>query len=381
MLSSFYVIIALALIYPVYRLWNSLRYRLQARNAGCSLPSKYRHNDPILGLDLFLKRVESMKVGDTLALDQSLFDTYGKTVQTNVWGTKQYVTMDAKNIQTICATQVDKFGSAPMNNAPCKPFLGDGIITVDGAHWKHSRNLINPIFARAQIAELSTFGGHVRRMIEKIPKDGSTVDMQPLLKMLFLDSNTEFIFGESANSLAPETSSVIARRLPAIFDDALKGMRKRFVLGKLSFLAGSDKEWLGKCAEVHEIIDSFIEEEIRVQQLAKRDEKSKKLKPEGIPYSYVLLKELVRETDDKIFIRNELMNVFFPARDTTAAMTGNILFLLARHPEVWKTLRSEVLAIGEQELTFELLKSMKYMNAVMSEGKLFIRCPQRMALN
>jgi cytochrome P450 len=91
---------------------------------------------------------------------------------------------------------------------------------------------------------------------------------------------------------------------------------------------------------------------------------------DATPYSCVMLKELVRETEDKTFIRNELMNVFFPARDTTAAMTGDMLFLLARHPDVWKKLRAEVLALGEQDLTFKLLKSMKYMHAVINEGKL-----------
>jgi cytochrome P450 len=304
-----------------------------------------------------------MKLGKSLALDSDLFDTYGRTVQTNAWATKQYVTMDPRNIQTICATEVDKFGSAPMNNAVCQPLLGDGIITTDGMQWKRSRNLVNPIFARAQVSELAPLESHVQRLLTLIPMDESTVDMQPLLKMLFLDSNTEFIFGRSANALAPEKSNIIAQRLPSVFDDALRGMRKRFILGKLRFLAGRDQDWLRKCREVHNIIDSFIDEEMELKNA-----------PQGTssdtsPYSYVLLKELVKTTDDRLFIRNQLMNVFFPARDTSAILTGNIIFLLARHPEVWDTLRAEVLDIGEQRLTFELLKSMKYMSAVINESK------------
>jgi hypothetical protein len=291
MLSSVRILFLL-LVYPVYRLWKSLRYRFLARSYGCGLPNKYKHKDPILGIDLFMKRIESMKAGDSLALDKYLFDIYGKTVQTNVFGTNQYVTMDAKNIQTICATEVDKFGSAPMNNAPCKPFLGDGIITVDGAYWKRSRNLINPICTQAQVAELSTFKGHISRMIRKIPVDGSTVDMQPLLKGLFLDSNTEFIFGESANSLEPKNSSIMARRLPTNFDDALRGIRKRFVLGKFGFLAGRDKEWVEKCAEVHAIIDSYIDEKLRISGLPNRMRNSEIMIPKQVPTATYCLRSL-----------------------------------------------------------------------------------------
>ncbi|KAG9230529.1 cytochrome P450 alkane hydroxylase-like protein [Amylocarpus encephaloides] len=320
----------------------STLFRLSARNAGCFTPIAYRHKDFVLGLDLFMKRIESMKLGNSLALDKYLFDTYGKTVQTNFWGKKQYVTKDPLNIQTVCATYVDRFGSAPKNNAIGRPLLGDGIMTTDGAQWKRSRQILNPVFARAQISELSTFELHVGQMLSKIPIDSTIVDLQPLLKMLFLDSNTEFIFGKSANSLAPGTSSLFDRRLPEVFDEALRGTRKRMIMGKLRFLSGGNKEYLAKCAEVEE--------------------------PEGSPYNYVLLKALTRITDDRKFIRNELMNVFFPARDTSAILTGNIIFLLARHPNVWNTLREEVISIGNQKLTFELLKSMKYMHGVISEG-------------
>lgn len=42
------------------------------------------------------------------------------------------------------------------------------------------------------------------------------------------------------------------------------------------------------------------------------------------------------------------MNVFFPARDTAGTLTSNIIFMLARYPEVWAKLRKEVLDIGVQ---------------------------------
>ncbi|KUJ09334.1 cytochrome P450 alkane hydroxylase-like protein [Mollisia scopiformis] len=340
---------------------KELRYRVAAGKAGCATPAKYWHKDPFLGLDLFIKRITDMQAGDSLATDRILLDTYGKTVLTNNWGVKQYVTMDSANMQTILATQVDKFGNAPLNHKMCEAFLGDGIITMDGHAWKRSRQLLNPVFTRAQVSELSSFEVHVGKMMSKIPRDGSMVDMQPLCKMLFLDSSTEFIFGKSANTLSSEADNSVARRLSTLFDESLQTMFKRFMLGRFRFLLG-EKQWLQTCAEVHSIIDGFIDEEVQAQKSAKSTSTDS-----DIPYNYVLLKELVKETDDKRFIRNELMNVYFPARDTAGILTSNIIFMLARHPDVWNKLREEVLSIGDQKLTFELLKSLKYVHAVISE--------------
>ncbi|PQE29617.1 cytochrome P450 protein [Rutstroemia sp. NJR-2017a BBW] len=347
-------------LYVLYVLWSSARYRYAMHKAGCSTPVQYHHRDPVFGLDLFMKRIQAMKDGTWLDIDDYLFSNYGKTVQTNYFGKKQYATMDSQNIQTVLATQVDKFGSAPMNYEPTKLFLGEGIINTDGARWKRSRQLINPIFTRAQVSELSSFEVHVRKFLDKIPRNGSTVDFQPLCKMLYLDSTTEFLFGKSANSLSPETSSLFARRLPEVFDDALRGMLTRFLLGKFKFLAPGGKEWREKCAEVHAIIDHYIEEDIEAQ-------KNESTNPSDTPYSYVLLRELAKTTDDRLAIRNELMNIFFPARDSAAVLTSNAIFLLARHPDVWRRGREEVLAIGSEKLTFEKLKSLKYLHCIINE--------------
>ncbi|KAI9646015.1 hypothetical protein NHQ30_005453 [Ciborinia camelliae] len=319
--SVYLAVLSILGLYGLYVIGDLIRYRYASYKAGCSVPVRYRHRDPVFGLDLFLKRITAMKEGVWLDVDPYLFSNYGKTVLTNAWGKKQYVTMDPKNIQTIVATEVDKFGAAPMNSAVARPFLGEGVLSTDGARWKYSRQLINPIFSRAQVSEFSTFEIHVRRMIDRIPRDGSTVDLQPLCKSLYLDSTTEFIFGKSANSQSPELSNAIAGRLSEIFDDALRGMLTKFLFGKLSFLVRSEKTWLRQCAEVHAIIDNYIEEDI---------EERKKVAVESpdTPYKYVLLKELFKAIDDKLFIRNKLMNIFFPVQDLAVVLTNNTVFLL-----------------------------------------------------
>ena len=67
--------------------------------------------------------------------------------------------------------------------------------------------MIAPSFVKTQIGDLTSFDVHVSRLLAIVPKDGTTVDLQPLFQRLVLDSMTEFLFGKSVESLAPETPS------------------------------------------------------------------------------------------------------------------------------------------------------------------------------
>jgi cytochrome P450 len=87
---------------------------------------------------------------------------------------------------------------------------------------------------------------------------------------------------------------------------------------------------------------------------------------------YILLYEMAKEIRDPIRFRFELINVFLPSRDTTAALLSNILFQLARHPEHWKQLRETALSLpfdssDHRQLSFSTLKSLLPFRYVIHE--------------
>jgi hypothetical protein len=61
--------------------------------------------------------------------------------------------------------------------------------------------LVRPNLTRSQVADPDTFEIHIQTFISKLPRDGSTIDLQPLFFQLTLDSATGFLFGESVSSL------------------------------------------------------------------------------------------------------------------------------------------------------------------------------------
>ena len=110
----------------------------------------------------------------------------------------------------MLATKFEDYSIGERRKKNFTPVLGDGIFTTDGAAWEHSRSMLRPNFSRSQVGDLDTFETHVQHLINAIPRDGSTVDLQPLFFRLTVDSATEFLFGESTNCLAPglETKSL-----------------------------------------------------------------------------------------------------------------------------------------------------------------------------
>jgi cytochrome P450 len=78
---------------------------------------------------------------------------------------------------------------------------------------------------------------------------------------------------------------------------------------------------------------------------------------------------LAKETSDRSLLTSQLLNVFFAGRDTPAVALTNIFFLLARHPDVWIKCREEVQGLKKEALNFEKLKSLRYIQHVINEGK------------
>jgi cytochrome P450 len=110
-------------------------------------------------------------------------------------------TREPAHIKAILAGDFHSFGKGPSFHRIWSPFLGDSIFTTDGKAWHDSRNLIRPMFMTDRMSDLFIFERQVAKMIGYIPSAGQTVDIMDLLFRMTLDVTTDFLLGESANSL------------------------------------------------------------------------------------------------------------------------------------------------------------------------------------
>ena len=170
----------------VYQKWTVYTaFRSAVLQYGCHRPPKYPHRDPVWGYDLYRERAKATQRGQLLKLYERHFNLYGKTFEERFFDTKVINTMEAANLQHVAATSAKDFGRIVESRKNLSaPLMGTGILSSEGALWKRSRDLIKPIFARSELSDVDSLGSHVDRLIDRILRDGSTIDIQPLLQKL-----------------------------------------------------------------------------------------------------------------------------------------------------------------------------------------------------
>ena len=177
----------------IYQRWSAYsRFRAAADKYGCQRPPRYPHRDPIWGYDLYLERAEATQRGHLLRLHERHFTLYGKTFEERFFNAKVINTMEAANIQQVASTSFQDWGKVSSRSSSASPVLGKGIFSEDGVFWKHSRDLIKPTFARSEISEVNTLCAFVDRLMGSIPRDGATVDIQPLMHQLVTTSQRPY---------------------------------------------------------------------------------------------------------------------------------------------------------------------------------------------
>ena len=355
-------LVASVFLYTLLRLWRYRKQLKASQRRGCYPPPSIQQKDPIFGLDILVHLFQALRQNRRNKSLSQLFDTYGHTFQSKSWSGTKFYTIEPKNIQSVLATDFANWGVQPMRLFAFEPFVGKGIMCSDGSFWEHSRAMIKPTFARTQIADihLKMFDVHVQRLIDAIPNDSSTIDLQPLFSRLALDSSTEFLFGESVGSLSPATVSSDVQAFLDAYNYGQLVLGKRLQLPHWNLLT-IDQRFRHSCRVAHSFVDKYIANSQRVIS----DQKEKKSHPDR----FILAHELLEKTKDVRDVRNQLLNVFLPAHEATGVALTNVFFHLARNPTIYGKLRQEISEAGSDGdlWTFERLKSLRQLQNVINE--------------
>lgn len=250
-------------------------------------------------------------------------------------------------------------------------FLCSGIFTNDGADWAHSREMLRPNFVRSQVGDVKTFERHVAHLLSKLPKDGSTVNLADYFFRLTMDSATEFLFGESTDSLTRDSEEGFAAAFNRSQEFIAMRARFGFLVRWFPFLFGEsdstkDQEF------VHKFVDYYVE-----KGCAKRDQMRGQKQSEEKSDRYIFIDELVSQTNDRTRIRSELLNILLAGRDTTASLLTNVWWTLSKRPDLWAKIQAEVATLDGAHPTFEQLKELKFVRALLNESlRLYPVVPQ-----
>ena len=173
----------------------------------------------------------------------------------------------------------------------------------------------------------------------------------------------------STATLLQELPNEESNELLKTYTAALKRLGFRIVLGRLMIFRLWDSTYVKLSSKIHAVIDKYIDNALARRQEQKNKSSSSISNADNTAKErFIIVDELVKLTDSREEIRNQLLNIFLPTRDAAGIALSGALFHLARHPDSWKKLRVEVLAIKDQKVTYDVLQSLTYMKAVLNES-------------
>ncbi|OJD15117.1 hypothetical protein AJ78_04602 [Emergomyces pasteurianus Ep9510] len=347
----------------LYLTIGASRRKLAKENA-CKSPPAYPHKDPILGLDLILKLAEHKKKFTLLEEGRNRFKTFGNTYSLNSTGTHTITTCEPENIKTVLSLKFPDYEISHLRKEGFHGVFGHGIFTTDGAAWEHSRTMLRPNFNRSQVADLTIFETHIQNLIQNVPKDGSTVDLQPLFFDLTLDTATEFLFGESANTLHKSSTPLAGADFGEAFTYCTTAIGNSLRIGRLDKYYKVDRRYEKDQKLIHDFADRYVMKAIEHHM----NEKQGRLPQHEKDGRYIFLYELAKQTQDPLALRSETLNILLAGRDTTASLLSNVWNIISKRPDVWNKLLMEIDGLDGRKPTFEEMKNMKYLKYVLNEA-------------
>jgi cytochrome P450 len=364
--------IVLVVVLFLRELYVELEYRYLSRKNGCGVP--YTNLERPFGIPACIRLINSKRQHVLLEKHEEHMVKAGRTTMRNQLNFQiNVLTYDPENIKSMLATNFKDY-SLGLRYVQFFPLLGDGIFTLSGEGWKHSRALLRPQFTREQVTQLDSLNVHVNQLL-KIFKQKSRegfFDAQTLFHNLTLDTATEFLFGESVNSLDNEqrqirgdSLSVSAADFADAFNYCLEVLTERTQAGWFYWWFNS-REFRRNIDTCKNFVEYFVHQSLQ-SPVEKADDGDD---DDDDGRRYIFINELAKETRDPDVIRDQAFNILLAGRDTTASLLSYIIYVLARDKRVFNKLREIVLeefGTEPESLTFESLKRCTYLNHVINE--------------
>lgn len=368
MFYGIYFILVLVLVF-LQKLYNYFLYR----KWNCKSVTKI--DQDFFGIWHAKKLFDDRNNGIDLQEQRKMFMDYDKeTVSRTLIGRELYFTCNLENIKAIVNFQFNDF-SIGYRHPAFKPLLGDGIFATEGPHWRASKEALRPQFVREQIRDLNHLEVHIQNFAAKIRQfEGRPFDIQELFLKLTLDASTDFLFGESVNSLIKEDYEVGKYTFESAFNKVQKYIFARSLLQSLYWLYNPRD--FRECLEViHNFTATFVDKALALTP-AEIEERSSK--------NYTFLYELIKITRDRKAVHDHLMNIMLAGRNTTSALISATMLELARNPECYEKLKTDVyqhFGDGEtanvQDITIESMKKCDYLRWTINEGlRMYPSVPQ-----
>ncbi|MGB5356364.1 MAG: cytochrome P450 [Eudoraea sp.] len=290
-----------------------------------------------------------------LPFHRANFQKYGDIFKVRVGFRKAVIfTRDATIIKHILQKQQKKYQKSELQTVDLAKYVGHGILTTNGEHWRVHRRMVQPAFHKKKLQGLlGIMKQAIQSELKKI-KPGATQNVFPIMGNLAFQVVAQALFSRSDIQKDMEQLQDFTERNQKML---IKEMRQPYLKWWFN-LSGEIKKHLDLAEQGRIILNDIIEERL----LSKEDKDD-------------LLDMLLNATyeDGTQMPRRQLIDevliLFTAGHETTANALSFTLFLLAKHPNFQNRVLKEVENINfEDDDLMQCLSQLGYTKQCIEEA-------------
>lgn len=281
---------------------------------------------------------------------------YGDSFYLYLGGVKKsLVTSDPKIIRHVLQKNHKNYKKSEIQTNLLAQYIGNGLLTSDGAYWFRQRRLIQPGFHKNRIRNLvSLIQDVVDTQLDHLEQyRGKGIDMYPKMMDIAFKIIGNALFSSAASD---EELDKVESAIFQLQQFIIRRVRQPF-MQPWHWASGDMKKYKKLSQEIESIILGII-----------RGRKQLEEQPDDL--LGMLINTRYEDTGEPMSEEQLLWesNILFVAgHETTANALSWMLYLLAKHKDVAAKLQKEIASLEDAPFTFESLMKMPYLNAVILE--------------
>ena len=313
-----------------------------------------KNNIPEVSFLKFLKHSANI-LKNPLPFHHKNFEEKGDTFRLIIGPGKSVIfSRDAGLVEYVLQKNQKNYVKSEIQTKDLVKYVGEGLLTSEGEHWKKQRKLIQPAFHKKQLANLlDSIKDAICDEYEKIKTD-QEIDIFPIMNDLAFQTVVKSLFSSAANQEEINRLQYITEATQQMLVKELR------------------QPYLGWWFSISGKIDSYVKLTEEARNILKRIVKERRLS--GERYDDLLDMLLDAKYDDGNFMDeeqliDEILILFTAGHETTSNSLTFTAQLLAHHPEWQEIIYKEISALkSESEDLMDLVTKAGKTQQVIEES-------------
>jgi len=283
------------------------------------------------------------------------FKRHGDTFQLNLgFGNSVVFSRDAAFLQHALQKNQRNYSKSPIQTKDVAKYVGDGLLTAEGEHWRKQRKMIQPAFHKKQLYNLL---GHIEKAIKtelNRIKSGQKIDVFPIFNDLAFQTVVKSLF---SSAVGVEEINRLQHITEATQKMLVRELRQPFK-GWWFKLSGQIKKHTDYTDEARDILIRLVKER-REQGERQDDLLDMLLEARYEDGSAMSEKQLV----------DEILILFTAGHETTSNALTFTAQLLAQHEDIQQQVFEEISKIRSKTTDLlSFLQGLTYTKQVIEES-------------